>query len=385
MSPAFSQRPMPASPDAPELSVVVPMFNESDHVERVLDAITQHLCAATESFEIVAVDDGSSDDTWDRLAAEALRRPALRAIRLSRNFGKEHALTAGLEASRGRAVLVMDGDLQHPPELVPEMLACWRGGGCDVVEAVKRRRGAEKWRSRIGAGAFYGLLKLMSGFDLRGASDFKLLDRRVVDAWRQMPERNLFFRGMIAWLGFRRERIAFDVADRVGGTSKWSLFALVRLAVGAVTAFSSTLLQLVTFVGVMFLAFALLLAAHTLVTWFQGHAVTGFATVILLLLMIGSLLMISLGLIGLYLARIYDEVKARPRFVIAEAVGFAADHGAEIDSRRAVAGAPRIEAAFDGDAYTHGHPGTDAKDIGARNKLRNPNAPETREAPLRSD
>ena len=337
------------------------MYNESDHVARVLEEITTHVAAATDSFEIVAVDDGSRDDTWDRLAAESRQRLPLRAVRLSRNFGKEHALTAGLQATRGRAVLVMDGDLQHPPSLIPEMMRCWRAGNCDVVEAVKRRRGSESWRSRLGAGAFYGALKVLSGFDLRGASDFKLLDRRVVDAWRQMPERNLFFRGMIAWLGFRCHRIEFDVADRVGGASKWSLFALARLALCAITAFSSTLLQLVTFAGLLFFLFAVGMAVQTFVTWVRGHAVTGFATVILLLLMVGSLLMISMGLIGLYLARIYDEVKGRPRYVVAEAVGFGTERGAEVrPGEAAPAGAgPRDRRDFpaDGKAY----PGSSAE------------------------
>ena len=314
-----------ADSPAPELSVVVPMYREGPNVEAVLDAIASHVCAASDSCEIIVVDDGSPDDTWDRLAAAARRRPEVRAIRLSRNFGKEHAVSAALEASRGRAVIVMDGDLQHPPALIPQMVACWRGGGADVVEAVKRSRGRESWAARLCAKFFYGLLRGLSGFDLRGASDFKLLDRRVVDAWRRMPERNLVFRGMVAWLGFRRASVPFDVPQRLdGGRSHWSLFALVRLALGAITAFSSALLQLVTLFGLLFLAFSIILGVQTLLMKLRGHAVTGFATVILLLLMIGSLLMISLGLIGLYLARIYDEVKARPRFVISETVGFTA-------------------------------------------------------------
>jgi polyisoprenyl-phosphate glycosyltransferase len=308
--------------DNPELSVVVPMYCESDNVGVAIEAIAAHVAAACESYEIIAVDDGSPDDTWERLVAESRLRPHLKAIRLSRNFGKEHALSAGLEMSRARGVIVMDADLQHPPELIPEMVARWREGDVDIVEAVKRSRAHDRMRHRMSAGVFYGLLKLLSGFDLRGATDFKLLDRRVVAAWERMPERSLFFRGMVAWLGFRRAKVSFDVPQRVGGVSKWSLFALVRLAVGAVTAFSSTLLQLVTFFGLLFLAFAVVLAAQTLLMKLRGHAVTGFATVILLLLMIGSLLMISMGLIGLYLARIYDEVKGRPRFVVAESLGF---------------------------------------------------------------
>ena len=311
-----------ANDSPPELSVVVPMYRESGNVEVVLDAITRHVGSVCASYEIIVVDDGSPDDTWDRVAEAAALRPAVCAIRLSRNFGKECAVSAGLAASRGRGVLVMDGDLQHPPSLIPEMVACWRGGAADVVEAVKRDRGRERWLSRACARAFYGLLRLLSGFDLRGASDFKLLDRRVVDAWGRMPERNLFFRGMVAWLGFRRTHLLFDVPERVGGESHWSVPALVALATGAITAFSSALLQLVTILGLLFLTFSFVLGLQTLFLKLRGGAVTGFTTVILLLLMIGSLLMISLGLIGLYLARIYDEVKGRPRFVVSDTLGF---------------------------------------------------------------
>jgi glycosyltransferase involved in cell wall biosynthesis len=317
------------SNNRPELSVVVPMYMESACVEAVVESICSHVRLASDSYEVIVVDDGSADDTWDRLVATAPRHPNLRAIRLSRNFGKENALSAGLEACRGAGVIVMDGDLQHPPLLIPEMVRCWRAGHSDIVEAVKRSRGRERWLSRTCAAAFYTVLRILSGFDLRGASDFKLLDRRVVEAWRRMPERNLFFRGMVAWLGFRRTRILFDVPGRVSGTSHWSTFALLRLATGAITAFSSAMLQLVTVVGLLFLAFSLVLGAQTLYLKIRGQAVTGFTTVILLLLIIGSLLMISLGLIGLYLARIYDEVKARPRCVVAEEVGFEDDTVAE--------------------------------------------------------
>ena len=313
-------------PSLPELSVVVPMYREAANVPTVLETIAGHVREAAAAYEIIVVDDGSPDDTWRELTAAAGRVAGLRALRLSRNFGKEQALSAGLEASRGACVIVMDGDLQHPPALIPEMVSCWRRGGVDVVEAVKRDRGNEPWLSRACARAFYGLLRALSGFDLRGASDFKLLDRRVVEAWKRMPERSLFFRGMVAWLGFRRSQVLFDVPERVGGGgSRWSVMALFRLALEAITAFSSALLQLVTLFGIGFLLFSVVLAVQTLVLKLRGHAITGFATVILLLLMIGSLLMISLGLIGLYLARIYDEVKGRPRFVVAEAIAFAAD------------------------------------------------------------
>jgi glycosyltransferase involved in cell wall biosynthesis len=304
----------------PELSVVVPMFREEMNVVKAVALIDEQLKEVAESYELIIVDDGSPDRTWDRIREATKCYPCLRAIRLSRNFGKEHAVCAGLELSRGRAVLVMDGDLQHPPALIPTMVNCWRRGEAEVVEAVKRHRGRESWIHKVAAGFFYRSLKSLSGFDLRGASDFKLLDRKVLSAWLQMRERNLFFRGMIEWLGFRRERISFEVADRAGGHSQWSLFALVRLAMTAITAFSSALLQLVTLFGFLFLVFAFAFGVFALYMKVSGRALTGFTTVILLLLLVGSLLMISLGLIGLYLARIYDEVKGRPRFVVAESL-----------------------------------------------------------------
>lgn len=311
--------------NSPELSVVVPMYRESANAAVALRQIQAHIEQACDRYELIVVDDGSPDDTWAVLCAEAGRNPSLRAIRLSRNFGKEHALCAGLEAARGQAVIVMDGDLQHPPALIPKLLAAWRQGQGQVIEAVKTNRGHETVLYSLFAAGFYRLLKGLSGFDLQGASDFKLLDRKVVEAWQRLGERSLFFRGMSAWVGFERVEVPFEVPSRLGGErSRWTFLGLVKLALTAVTAFSSVLLQLVTFFGLVFLAFAVLLGVYTVLVWGSGRAVTGFTTVILLLLIVGSLLMISLGIIGLYLARIYDEVKARPRYIVAETKGFTA-------------------------------------------------------------
>jgi polyisoprenyl-phosphate glycosyltransferase len=305
----------------PELTIVVPMFRESEHVPVSLAEIESHIVRCCADYEIIVIDDGSPDDTWEQIRRYSADHPRCRGLRLSRNFGKEHAVSAGLEHSTGRAVIVMDGDLQHPPALIEKMLDPWRKGEADVVEAVKTDRGRESAANALFARTFYRMLKWLSGFDLQNASDFKLLDRKVVDAWKRLSERNLFFRGMTAWLGFRRVQMPFEVPDRVGGRSQWSFIALVRLAMTAVTAFSSSLLQLVTLCGLVFLAFSLIWAAYTISFWFTGRAVEGFTTVILLLLVIGSFIMISLGIIGLYLARIYDEVKGRPRYLIAETTG----------------------------------------------------------------
>lgn len=304
----------------PVISVVIPLYCEGGHLKESLSIIIHTLDSLNESYELILIDDGSTDNTWAILEEESQKYPMLRALKLSRNFGKESALCAGLEMARGSAVIVMDGDLQHPPELIPEMLRLWRESKADVIESVKKDRGREKLTSKIGSKLFYTILNVLSGYDLRGASDYKLMDRKVVDAWLRMGERNLFFRGMSAWLGFNRIKVPFEVPERIGGQSGWSFFRLLKLAITAVTAFSSLPLHFVTISGGVFLLFALILGGQTLVLKFTGRAVSGFTTIILLLLIIGSLLMISLGIIGEYIARIYEEVKGRPRYVIAEKI-----------------------------------------------------------------
>jgi len=304
----------------PLLSVIVPLFCEGSLLGEVLVKIHEVLESLNKSYELILVDDGSTDSTWTVIEAEAKRYPTLRAIRLSRNFGKESALCAGLEMARGQAVVTIDGDLQHPPELIPKMVRLWEQSKADVVEAVKERRGRESFTNRMGAKLFYIILDRLSGYTLNSTSDYKLMDRRVVDAWLKMGERNLFFRGMIAWLGFKRVRIPFRVSERLEGQSGFSIFRLIRLAITAVTAFSSLPLHIVTLLGGVFLFFAIILGIQTLYKKITGDAVSGFATVILLQLIIGSLLMISLGIIGEYIARIFEEVKNRPRYVVAEII-----------------------------------------------------------------
>lgn len=307
--------------EEPVYSVVIPIYREGSQLDAVLGIIKKELDSLQALYEIVLVDDGSPDNTWDIIRGLSKHYPMLRALRLSRNFGKEHALCAGLEIAKGKAVIVMDGDLQHPPTLIPKMAHIWMELNVEIVEAVKVSRGKESLFSKLGANLFYLLLNSLSGYNLKGASDYKLLDRKVVDAWIEMGERNLFFRGMIAWLGFQRVQISFEVPERFAGKSGWSIFKLVRLAITGVTAFSSLPLQFVTFSGAIFLVFAVILAIQTLFLKLTGKAVSGFATVIILLLVIGSLLMISLGIIGEYIARIYEEVKARPRYIVSDRIG----------------------------------------------------------------
>jgi len=304
----------------PLLSVVIPVFREGAQLSSFLTAVRSVLNQCNLSYELVLVDDGSPDDTWRIITTEAKSSQAICALRLSRNFGKESALCAGLEHARGDAVIVMDADGQHPPSLLPDMVRMWQNSGADIVEAVKSKRGRESLSSRVGAQLFYFILNRLSGFHFKGASDFKLMNRKAVDAWLKMHERNVFFRGMTVWMGFTTVQIPFEVAPRSVGQSTWSIFKRLKLALVGITAFSSFPLHLVTFSGVIFLVLSVILGLETLYLKLVGQAVSCIATVILVELIIGSFLMISVGIIGDYLARIYEEVKGRPRYLVSDSI-----------------------------------------------------------------
>jgi len=314
-----TQRPDPQK-NHPEglLSVVMPVYNEEAIIERSVRRVGQVLNEANIPCELILVDDGSTDGTWAKLARLAGELPWLRAVRLSRNFGKEGAMAAGLERAQGACAAIMDCDMQHPPETLTEMYRLWRDEGVQVVEGVKNARGEESRRHVWAAYTFYGLLKSSSGIDLRNASDFRLLDRSAIEAWKRMPERRTFFRAMSTWVGFTRGQVGFHVAPRAEGGSRFSVRRLTSLAIDAITSFSAAPLQLVTFAGVALLALFALLGVQTLYMKLSGKAVAGFTTVILLLLIIGGTLMVALGIIGVYIAKIYEEVKGRPRYLVQE-------------------------------------------------------------------
>jgi glycosyltransferase involved in cell wall biosynthesis len=306
----------------PFISVVIPAFNEAEILKESLSEILRHLKDAAPKYEIVLVDDGSTDGTWEVLRVLADEVEEMRAIKLSRNFGKESAIAAGMEFASGDAVIIMDADLQHPPDLIPEMVRLWKDEGWDVVEAVKTDRGNESFRSKLGARLFYWLMSRLTDLRLDGSSDFKLLDRRVVDTHNRFPEKSRFFRGIISWLGFTKRQIPFNVGNRTVGGSKWSLVQLVKLAFRASTSFSSLPLHFVTLIGILTFVLSIVLGIDTLYMKFSGFAVSGFTTVILLLLFIGSAIMLSLGIIGIYVSRIFDEVKGRPGFIVEKKINF---------------------------------------------------------------
>ncbi len=299
------------------LSIVIPVYNEEKQILKTIEAVCKVLKTVTDDYRLIIVDDGSRDGTWAVLKELSAKDPRLKILRFSRNFGKEAAIMAGLSRAESKACIIMDADLQHPPELIPEMVRLWQEG-YEVVEAVKEDRGQESSVSRFSASLFYKIMNRLSGFNLENASDFKLMDKKVVSALLQMPEKETFFRGMSAWVGYTRKEIYFKVPQRETGKSRWSPLKLVRLAITAFTSFSSLPLQFVTFIGILFLLGSVILGIQTLVMKLRGLAIGGFTTVILLLLIVGSCLMISLGMIGMYIARIYNEVKARPRYIISE-------------------------------------------------------------------
>jgi polyisoprenyl-phosphate glycosyltransferase len=302
------------------VSLVSPVHDEVEGLARFVDRVREVLDAAHPCYELVLVDDGSRDGSWGVIEAAAAADPRVRGIRLSRNFGKEAALVAGIEDARGDAVVVLDSDLQHPPTLLPVLLERWRDGA-EVVEAVKHTRTGQPIGGRVAAALFNGLFSRMTGVDLAGASDYRLLGRDALEAWRSLPERALFFRGTSTWVGFERVQVPFEVDARSAGRTRWTSGALVRLAVDGITSFTAAPLRLVTVAAGLFALFALALGIQTLVRFLSGDAVQGFTTVILLLLVQGTITLFGLGVIGEYVARIHDEVKGRPRYLVADRVG----------------------------------------------------------------
>lgn len=306
----------------PLISVVLPAHNEEAGICRAIDVIGSVLDACNVRWQIIVVDDGSCDQTFSVVARRAKHDDRVRGIHFSRNFGKEAALLAGIAAANGDAVITMDADLQHPPSVIPQMLDAWRSGA-KVVHGVKRQRKHDSVAMRMRAVIFNKTISWLGGINIQNSSDFKLMDRVVVDVIaRQLPEKRRFYRGLADWVGYRNAEVLFDVAERSDGQGKWSLLGLVELALTALVSFTSAPLRIVTIMGLLTLALGLWLTLDTLWSWSQGRAVSGFATTILTLLIIGSFIMISLGVIGEYIAKIYEEVKGRPVYLIDEYAGF---------------------------------------------------------------
>jgi polyisoprenyl-phosphate glycosyltransferase len=308
-------------PIPPHIALVVPVYNEADLITRSLPEILARArdAAPGSAVELIAVDDGSKDRSRESLAALSAQEPAIRYVSFTRNFGKEAAIHAGLaqalDRTRASVVVVIDADLQHPPELIAQMVQHWRGGA-KVVEAVKRARGDEGPLRRLAARVFYSMFTRLSGLRLDQDTDYKLLDREVVAAALALGERARFFRGIVRWLGFPTVQVPFDVAPRAGGATSWSIASLARYAWRNLTSFSSAPLRLVTIFGAVGLVVGAALAVKAVIDKLQGQALSGFSTVILLQVIFSSLILLSLGIIGSYIALIYDELKRRPHYIL---------------------------------------------------------------------
>ena len=299
------------------LSVILPSYNEEKMIPVAAETLAGILDAAKIPFELLFVNDGSKDGTWNEICRTREKDSRVCGVCFSRNFGKEAAMFAGLEKARGDCCVVLDCDLQHPPEKIVEMYRLWEQG-YEVVEGIKHDRGEETGLHRFAANTFYGIISKATGIDMASSSDFKLLDRKVVDTLNAMPERNVFFRALSFWVGFKKADVTYDVRERTAGESKWSTRSLIRYAITNIGSFSSAPLHLITILGFITLAISIVFSIVALVQKLAGTALGGFTTVIILLLFLGSIMMISLGIIGYYIARIYEEIKGRPRYIIEE-------------------------------------------------------------------
>jgi dolichol-phosphate mannosyltransferase len=299
----------------PLLSIVIPAFNEAENICNTAAVVQEKMAAAQIPYEVIFVSDGSKDATFEKVAELAKADSRIRGLEFSRNFGKEAAIFAGLEAAKGGCTVVMDCDLQHPPETIAQMYRLWQEG-YEIIEGVKNTRGKESAAHRGFAHLFYKLISGMTGFDMENASDFKLLDKKVVSVLLDMPERKTFFRAMSFWVGFKTTQVRYDVAQRAYGNTKWSFFKLLRYAISNIVSFSTKPLAIVSCMGVVSVGVGVIMGVQTLIRWLGGRSVEGFTTVILLLLSMGGAILVGLGIIGGYIAAIYQEVKHRPRYIV---------------------------------------------------------------------
>ena len=302
------------------LSVIIPAYNEELMIQKTADTISSILINEKIDHELLFVDDGSKDKTWLNIVLAGKKYSNIKGIHFSRNFGKEGAIAAGIDSAKGDCCVVIDCDLQHPPIKIVEMYRLWEQG-YEIIEAKKSSRGNESKIHGFAAKMFYKIISKATGIDMENASDFKLMDRKVMDALRNMHERNAFFRALSTWVGFRTTTVQFDVQEREAGESKWSTFSLVRYALRNISSFSAMPMQIVTMLGTIMFVISIIFGSVSLYQKLSGYALEGFTTIILIQLFSSSIIMISLGLIGYYIARIYEEVQGRPRYLVAETYG----------------------------------------------------------------
>lgn len=298
-----------------KIDIIIPCCNEAENINYIIAEIDKYIINLNYEYEFIFIDDGSTDDTYKKIVESSKKRKDINVIKLSRNFGKESALRAGIELCDADAAIIIDGDLQHPPHLIPSLISEWERGA-NIVDAVKIHRQKENILTKYLSKAFYNLMNNLTNMDFAGSSDYKLIDRNAISLLKTLNEKNRFFRGLTTWIGLHHCKIEFKVEDRKSGNSKWGLIQLVKLAFDAITSYTSKPLHIITFLGLFTLLFSIALGLQTLYMKIYGQAVSGFTTIILIILALSSASMISMGILGMYLSRIFDEVKNRPIFII---------------------------------------------------------------------
>ena len=307
----------------PVVSVVAPVFNEAEGIRSFVHAVVAELDRLSYTWEVVLVDDGSTDDTWEMLQKLHAEDSRIKILQFSRNFGHQAALTAGLKLAAGRAVIVMDSDLQHPPELIPTMLKMWQQG-THVVHTIRSYGNETGWFKRKTSDWFYALCNLVSEIKfIPGAADFRLMDRAVVDCFNTMPEQSRFLRGMIRWLGFREASLDYVALPRTTGVSKYNFLKMFSFAADGITSFSVLPLRWITACGLIVAAMSLCYAMYVLgEVLMTGNTTPGWPTLVVAVLFLGGMQLTALGIVGEYVGRIYMETKRRPLFVVQNKLGF---------------------------------------------------------------
>lgn len=326
--------PLPAT--IPTISLVVPVYNEEGGLRELYRRVKAVMDTTSETWELVLVNDGSRDSSADIIAALHQQDMRVRGISFSRNFGFQVAVTAGLDAVRGDAVVLLDADLQDPPEVLPDMIARWREG-YDVVYGVRNEREGETWFKRATAAAFYRIIRGITSINIPvDTGDFRLMDRRVVEAIRQMPERHRFLRGMVSWVGFRQTGVSYQRHARYAGKTNFTLGKMMRFALDAITSFSYAPLQLASYAGfvIALLSAVSILAVIALRLLGASQPLLGQATTLVVVLFLGGVQLIGMGLLGEYLGRMYDEIKGRPLYLVDQRWGF--DEAQNRTERRAI-------------------------------------------------
>ena len=306
------------------ISVVVPLYCEESNIEYLFERLERVLEDLGMSYEIVCVDDGSYDSTLKVLNEQHLRNPRIKVVALSRNFGKELALTAGIDYAVGEAVVPIDADLQDPPELIGALVDKWKEG-YDVVYARRRSRNGESWLKKMTANSFYRVMEKMSDVPIpRDTGDFRLLDRRVVDVLKLLPERTRFMKGLFAWVGYRQTEVCYDRDARHSGQTKWNYWRLWNFAIDGITSFSLAPLRVWSYLGISFALLSIFYGVFLFLrTLISGNDVPGYASLMVAILFLGGVQMIVLGILGEYLGRVYEEVKGRPLYLVRDTAGIA--------------------------------------------------------------